>query len=586
MLSSIAAGAIAGGINDSMALQNYLRQQAFLNQQAQIRTGIAQQEAANRQTLFDQAQAQALASRRAEDQAFLQQYGQGLPVPGQTALPPQSNQVPAPMPGQSSMPAQQPSAYAVASRNVQAQALPPMSMASNPPPAPTQQQAQQSAFTSSARMPQALPSQSPVQPQGNAPQSAVQPTTAQAMDRIGMMLEQATRQMQSPMAQRIADDPHVQKAQDEMHSIAEEFRKSGVDPMNPQLTLEQHERVMLAQQRLSSASAMAAKNIGESDKNAIDLGKAYTTAYAQQQHLLMLQKMLNRGGASGPDAPIEQFGDLPKNEQAIVEDAVAYKQTHNGNLPQNMRYNRGRLGTLGAIANSISSNGDPSYYQNAFDVTSINKADATSINKIVSLVDGLSGAYSTFDKNMNNAVDFARKYGLNNAMPINKVENYLRTKIGDPQAAEYMAYINTVRKEMAKLVQGGNQLGARGNTVSAVKEANDILDSNFTIGQLEGVKRAMDKDGPNLISSYEDRIQLRRDAIRNRFKDGDTGFAPTSNIGASSGTHATKQPFVNAQGVKVYTWNGKGYTESGIRDQARKSGVSFEKALDMMGYGQ
>lgn len=131
-------------------------------------------------------------------------------------------------------------------------------------------------------------------------------------------------------------------------------------------------------------------------------------------------------------------------------------------------------------------------------------------------------AIGTVDKQLNLLDSYLNKVDRSGTPVINKYKNWLAgTYTGDPDVTALNNIIQTTSKEYAKIL-GGGAASIAGTPVSTQKDAEGLLNSSMTNGQLKSVISALRVEGNNRLSSQKETI----DSINSNLK----------NIGRSSGT--------------------------------------------------
>jgi hypothetical protein len=126
------------------------------------------------------------------------------------------------------------------------------------------------------------------------------------------------------------------------------------------------------------------------------------------------------------------------------------------------------------------------------------KADSAALKQTKSNLSATETAYNALHTNFAGLVQAAKGLGLGPATPLNSVWNRLRGAV-DPDYTTYDLFLKGVQKEFGKVLQGAT--GARGITVSAMKDAERTLSGNMTLGQLEAAQKALEAEGANVLSS-------------------------------------------------------------------------------------
>jgi hypothetical protein len=126
------------------------------------------------------------------------------------------------------------------------------------------------------------------------------------------------------------------------------------------------------------------------------------------------------------------------------------------------------------------------------------KSDSNALKQTEGNLRATETAYNALHANFAGLVQAAKKYGLGPATPINTLLNRMRS-VGDPDYTTYDLFLKGVQKEFGKVLQGAT--GARGITVSAMKDAEHTLSGNMTLGQLEAAQKALEAEGANVLNS-------------------------------------------------------------------------------------
>lgn len=161
----------------------------------------------------------------------------------------------------------------------------------------------------------------------------------------------------------------------------------------------------------------------------------------------------------------------------------------------------------------------------------------------------------TVERNMVTAEKLNEKFTRTNYPLANRVITYMRTGSGDPVTANFIAQMDTIATEYAKVMQGSTS--ATGATVNSDKEAREIINGYLSKGQIDALFDLLRTDMSN-----------RKNAIsgeRSRLVDQIKGIHPqaTTPAGAPQPAQAPghqPQTFshtaTDANGNKV-GWNGK-----------------------------
>jgi hypothetical protein len=130
--------------------------------------------------------------------------------------------------------------------------------------------------------------------------------------------------------------------------------------------------------------------------------------------------------------------------------------------------------------------------------TAVSKANSAALTQVQKNLSAIEPAYDALHANFSGLLGAAKKYGLGPATPVNALLNRMRS-VGDPDYTTYDLFLKGVQKEFGKVLQGAT--GARGVTVSAMKDAEKTLSGNMTLGQLEAAQKALETEGENVLKS-------------------------------------------------------------------------------------
>jgi hypothetical protein len=421
---------------------------------------------------------------------------------------------PAMPPGTASMPAQPPQQMAMPGATPmlqQGRPMPPPQM--QRPPVQPMMQGQPGGPGAAPPMAQAR------QPQpGPPPQAQQAPQTPQdGFQQAIKTLNDANQRLSTPEAQAVLQDPDVQDVRKRYHAYVEKLRADGVDPTGQtgrKPDLVEMNRLQIYQSELGASMASASKHLGDDRKQQWEYASGLSKVYAQQQVAqLRTQNVQDQiqgrkdaaairasgaGGAAGnPGSDFnswspEQKAQLVREYNQFGPAALPWARSMKGGSQQIEAFDKYRFG-----------GGDAPKGNRAEDTADM-KANQASLTNVTKAADTANQRYKALDSNISLALSQAQKYGLGGATPINEVLNRLRGTT-DPNAKAFLSAIATVQREYGKLADGGS--GAAAAHVESLKQAGDILNSNFTLPQLQAVAATLKKDGQNVLDSYADQIK-------------------------------------------------------------------------------
>ena len=504
MIGSISNGALFQGLNQSA-------QQQIDNQSRAAYLAIMQSQEGRNQSKFDTDRADALAQRQGADTAAF------MGIPGAQKMPDFNGPAPAPNPGQSSLP----SSYAGAQTQpvkpqgqVQGEPLPPMGSPATGPAGPA-----------GAAMPQAAqaqPQAGSAMPQApGAPQQPQQPGGDDGLSQLTQMLDQVNKNLQTPVAQRIAADPSVKKAQDNLQKYVDKLRAQGIDPSQPggkQPSLAEHYAMQNLHLTAENAASAAAKNLGADESNAVKLGADYIKAIAQKnvwEYRAQMMATRGQGGGGGRNsvAPGTGFDDM--SDAAKKSLVVQYQKFGPNALPWSRSRNQG--GEIAKFQDYMAAQGttggDLAVGRAGF------KADTASLQNVQKQADQMERSYNTLHDNMDYMLKVAKDYGLQGNQPVNMLVNKVRMARGDEAAAQLVGAISSVQREYGRVSEGSTGAGA--TTATSLKNAEAVLHGDFTLAQFEGAAKTMKNDGSNVIKYYKQQVS----DIQGRIRGGKTGGA-------------------------------------------------------------
>lgn len=578
----IGAGYFAGGMYQG-------QQDQIANQQRQQLIAIQQAEADHRQTLFSEQQSD---SSNAKD-ASMQNLFASIPdpnapapggQPGQASVPGQTRMPPGAMGGANLQPVPPQSPQAP-------QPMPPM------PPMPPQQGAPQApqqggpvrqpppqAGPAGQQMPQ-VPGQQPMQPaQQPGPQAGPQqPAGSAGMDdpvkQALAQLDQTKQQLNTPVAQKIASDSGVQRAQQQLHDYVAELRKEGHDPTQPggsQPDPVQQARLMQLFQGLSVASATAAGYATEDKKEAVKLGESYAKVYISQEHANATLKSAGiraqgsvdaasiRGAAGGGRSGggmAPEFETLSDSQKRQVEQQIQSYQT-TGKFVSGTGYND----PIKKVALAEMDRRGLSASEAQANKGSIGGAQAG--QRIVSQkLAVLEPAYQAFEDNFGVMLTAAQKYGLQGSQPINAIVNAIRAKGGQADAEAFEKAVTTVQTEYGKILTGST--GAAGSSVAALKKAGESINPNMTFDQLKAVEKILKSDGQNVIKGFRDEQKKLDSQIRA------TGKSSGGGGGADKASSAGAGGFIGADGTE--------FSDADVSHVMQQTGMTRAQIMEKAG---
>ena len=251
--------------------------------------------------------------------------------------------------------------------------------------------------------------------------------------------------------------------------------------------------------------------LSEQSKNMLQLAGLSNTEMFKTVSALLRQQEL---GARYPG----MGGQTPYSPQAVDAAAQAWKngvkppvamipwvlQAHpelGGQVAQGQVNLTGQKAAAGASATA------PIKVQQAADTavaTAVPRATGSALTQVQKNLSAIEPAYQAMDANFEGLIQAAQKYGLGPATPVNSLLNRMR-KMGDPSYTTYEVFLKGVQKEFGKVLQGST--GARGISVSAMKDAEGTLSPNMTLGQLEAAATALKTEGGNVLQSLRDQKQ-------------------------------------------------------------------------------
>jgi hypothetical protein len=139
------------------------------------------------------------------------------------------------------------------------------------------------------------------------------------------------------------------------------------------------------------------------------------------------------------------------------------------------------------------------------------KATSDALKQAQSALSNTESAYNALHKNFAGLMQAAKDYGLGPNTPINSVWNRLRSTV-DPKYASFDLFLKSVQREFARVLNPNS--GGRGITVSAMKEAENILPRDMTLGQLEAAQRTLEMESKNVLDSLRQQRESLSEQIR------------------------------------------------------------------------
>jgi hypothetical protein len=136
-------------------------------------------------------------------------------------------------------------------------------------------------------------------------------------------------------------------------------------------------------------------------------------------------------------------------------------------------------------------------------------ADKGALKQLAKSEGPLQVASGQLDKNLDSLVASAKAAGIGeNSSPIwnETYANIQKKAVGNPKYADFMAKLNAVELEMAKV-----QAGSTGNTAptdASNARTHDILNESFNQKSIEAVRDALRQERDNKVKSYHETRQM------------------------------------------------------------------------------
>lgn len=264
--------------------------------------------------------------------------------------------------------------------------------------------------------------------------------------------------------------------------------------------------------------------LSEQSKNMLQLAGLSNTEMFKAVNVLLRQQSL------GARYPGMNTGQMPYSAQQL---ATAADMLRNGQtIPMAMKpwvYQAypdlapealaGKAKQAAATASAVA----PVKVQQAVSTataTAAPKATGSALTQVQKNLSAIEPAYQALDANFAGLVNAAKQYGLGPATPVNALLNRMR-KMGDPNYTNYEIFLKGVQKEFGKVLQGAT--GARGVSVSAMKDAEGTLSPNMTLGQLEAAQKALMTEGGNVLNS----LRTQKQSLTQQLQGGGQAQAPS-----------------------------------------------------------
>ena len=243
--------------------------------------------------------------------------------------------------------------------------------------------------------------------------------------------------------------------------------------------------------------------LSEQSKNMLQLAGLSNTQLFKSLYVMQRQQQINarypgfsQGGSAYTPQQIATAADMLRNGQQIPMAMKPYVYAAYPDIaPQAME---GKAKQAAATVTATATPKAAAAVQTATATAPV-KATSTALTQVDRTLSAIEPAYNALETNFSYLLQTAKQYGLGPATPVNAVLNKLR-KIGSPDATRFQLALQAVQKEYGKVLTAST--GARGVPVAAMREANDTLSPNMTLGQLEAAQQAMQTDGRNVLDSY------------------------------------------------------------------------------------
>ena len=244
--------------------------------------------------------------------------------------------------------------------------------------------------------------------------------------------------------------------------------------------------------------------LAQQSKDALQLAGLSNTEMFKAVNVFLRQQSLQARypgyvqGGSSPYTPQQLAGaaDMLRNGQSIPTQMKPYVyQAYPDLAPEAL------AGKAKQAAATVTATAAPKADAAAQVATATAPVKATSgaLSQVTRTLASIEPAYNALETNFSYLLQTAKQYGLGPATPVNTLLNKLRS-MGSPDATKFQLALQAVQKEYGKVLTAST--GARGVPVAAMREANNTLSPNMTLGQLEAAQQAMQTDGRNVLDSY------------------------------------------------------------------------------------
>jgi hypothetical protein len=152
------------------------------------------------------------------------------------------------------------------------------------------------------------------------------------------------------------------------------------------------------------------------------------------------------------------------------------------------------------------------------------KASGTALDQVTKQEAFTTSAFNTLDKNLTALQTIGSQVDSTGSPLVNKVINHFNQGVvSDPTTAAYVAMLNAVQGEYAKIASNSN--GNAPITDSAKADAKDVINKAMSQGGIQGVRTAMLQEGGNRLQAIRESKQSLVDQL--------SGNAPGAPQGAS-----------------------------------------------------
>jgi len=299
---------------------------------------------------------------------------------------------------------------------------------------------------------------------------------------------------------------HEELARDNFQKYQEQLKVA----MDQQNQRNQEYRELLNNRKLSINEMISQyRTMSAEDGRADQISAANTRSIAAMDRALASQEMMMERITAARDKAHDSMEG--SGNTAIEGDTLAWMYFLNGKTPQ-LPYGKSpeRQAYIQGLEHVREQLGmsQPEFAAMA----GSNAARTHAMNSLAQRSTMIDAASNSAIKNMDAAIEAAKKVGLSDIQVLNKAVIAGKIQAGNADVTDYQIKLQTALREYAKVASGS--IGASGLTDSQIREVNSTLSNASSIDQLIAARNAIATDMGNVASSYKDQMGAMTDVAK------------------------------------------------------------------------